>query len=55
MPNKLYRIITASEGLAHVAMQMLYHEYKPDDHMLQVKAEHKYFAIRLNDNEILGI
>ena len=47
MPNKLYRITAAS---AHVAMKMLYHEYKPDDHMSRVEAERKYSAIRLNDN-----
>jgi hypothetical protein len=33
-----------------VAMQMLYHEYKLDDHMSRVEVERKYSAIRLNDN-----
>jgi hypothetical protein len=50
MPNKLYRILAASDGLAHVAMQMLYHEYKPDDHMSRVEAERKYSATQLNNN-----
>jgi hypothetical protein len=50
MPNKLYRVLAASNGLAHVALQQLYHEYKPDDHMSCVEAEWKYSAIRLNDN-----
>jgi Zinc knuckle len=50
MPNKLYRILAASNGLAHVAMQQLYHEYKPDNHMSRVEAERKYSSIWLNDN-----
>jgi ribosomal protein L27 len=50
MPNKLYRVLAASNRLAHVAMQQLYHEYKPDDHMSCVEAEQKYSAICLNDN-----
>jgi Zinc knuckle len=50
MPNKLYCILAASNGLAHIAMQQLYREYKPDDHMSRVEAECKYTSIRLNDN-----
>jgi gag-polypeptide of LTR copia-type len=50
MPSKLYHVLAASNGLAHVAMQQLYHEYKLDDHMSRVEAEHKYSSIRLNDN-----
>ena len=50
MPNKLYRIIAGSGGLAHEAMRLLYRKYKPNDHMSHVEAERKYSASRLNDN-----
>jgi hypothetical protein len=50
LPNKLFRIIAASNGLAAEVMRLLYQEYKPDDNISWVEAERKYAAIRLSNN-----